>query len=121
MVRYIDYGMEVLLFQQEAVDNKTNINTDDTNFTLIGASANTVGLWFVATGMIDFTKADLTQGNNVSSINTIGNNIIESLTVHNDRADAISAGVPLYSAYLKTSGVAYPTTAGWVRDIVLPA
>ena len=22
---------------------------------------------------------------------------------------------------IKTSGVAYPTTAGWIRDIVLPA
>ena len=75
----------------------------------------------VASGTIDFTKVDLTQGNAVSSINTIGNNVIESLTRHNNRAAAISAGIPLYSAYLKTSGVAYPTTSGWVRDIVLPS
>ena len=71
-------------------------------------------------GNIDPTKADLTQTNAVSSINTIGNNIVESLVKYDDRAAALLAGRPLYSAYLKTSGVAYPTT-GWVRDIVLPA
>lgn len=76
---------------------------------------------YVASGNIDFTKVDLTQGNVISSINFIGNNVIETLTVHNDRASALLAGLPLYSAYLKTSGVAYPTTSGWVRDIVLPA
>ena len=76
---------------------------------------------YIASGNIDFTKVDLTQGNTVSSINFIGNNVIETLTVHNDRASAILAGRPLYSAYLKTSGVAYPSTAGWVRDIVLPS
>jgi hypothetical protein len=76
---------------------------------------------FFNSGSIDFTKVDLTQGNSISSINTIGGNIIETLRVYNDRASALLAGLPLYSAYLKTSGVAYPTTAGWVRDIVLPA
>ena len=48
-------------------------------------------------------------------------NIVESLVIYNNRAAALLAGRPLYSAYLKTSGVAYPTTAGWVRDIVLPS
>ena len=48
-------------------------------------------------------------------------NTIETLTAHKDRAAALLAGLPLYSAYLKTGGVAYPTTTGWVRDIVLPA
>lgn len=73
------------------------------------------------TGIIDTTKADLTQANNVSSVNTIGNNVLEHLVIYNDRAAALLAGLPLYSAYIKTSGVAYPATAGWVRDIVLPA
>jgi hypothetical protein len=76
---------------------------------------------YIASGNIDFTKVDLTQGNTVSSVNFIGNNVIETLTAHTDRAAALLAGRPLYSAYLKTSGVAYPTTTGWVRDIVLPA
>ena len=77
---------------------------------------------FLNSGSIDATKADLTQTNAVSSINTIGNNIVESLVKYDDRAAAaLLAGRPLYSAYLKTSGVAYPTTIGWVRDIVLPA
>ena len=75
---------------------------------------------YVASGKIDFTKVDLTQGNVISSINFIGNNVIETLTAHKDREAALLAGRPLYSAYLKTSGVAYPTTTGWVRDIVLP-
>ena len=75
----------------------------------------------IASGNIDFTKVDLTQGNTVSSVNFIGNNVIETLTAHTNRAAALLAGRPLYSAYLKTSGVAYPTTVGWVRDIVLPA
>lgn len=70
---------------------------------------------------IDFTQVDLTLGNNISSINTIGGNVIETLVTRDDRASAISSGLPLYSAYLKTSGVAYPATSGWVRDIVLPA
>ena len=76
---------------------------------------------YVASGNIDFTKVDLTQGNAISSINFIGNNVIETLTAHKDRAAALLAGRPLYSAYLKTSEVAYPTTTGWVRDIVLPS
>ena len=48
-------------------------------------------------------------------------NIVESLVIYNNRAAALLAGRPLYSAYLKTEGVVYPTTAGWVRDIVLPS
>ena len=73
------------------------------------------------TGVIDNTKADLTVGNTVSVVNSIGANLIENLRIFDNRAAALLAGVPLYSAYLKTSGVAYPSTAGWVRDIVLPA
>jgi hypothetical protein len=69
---------------------------------------------------INFDKVDLTQGNNISSVNFIGNNVVEVLIKHDDRNAAILAGLPLYSAYIKTSGVAYPSTSGWVRDIVLP-
>jgi hypothetical protein len=79
---------------------------------------------------IDFSKVDLTLGNNVSSINTIGNSLVETLVVYNNRANAIAAGIPLYSAFLnrKNPGTAeglelnpYPLTDNWVRDIVLPA
>ena len=70
---------------------------------------------------IDQTKVDLTQGNSESTINFIGNNVLENLVIYNNRASAISAGVPLYSAYIKTNGDAYPSTSTWVRDIVLPA
>ena len=74
---------------------------------------------FSSTG-IDQTKVDLTQGNNVSTINFIGNNVLENLVVYDDRASAISAGIPLYSVYIKTNGNEYPLTSTWVRDIVLP-
>lgn len=78
---------------------------------------------------IDFTKVDLTLGNNVSSTNTIGNNVVETLVVYNGRLNAISAGVPLYSAFLnRDNGILaegsetnfYPHTSKWYRDIVLP-
>ena len=119
----------------ETLFSKENNGNADINITSSGgAEANSIeifdstNLWSVnfrnnllSSGNIDFTKVDLTQGNNVSSVNTIGHNIVESLVIYNNRAAALLAGRPLYSAYLKTSGVAYPTTAGWVRDIVLPA
>ena len=116
--------------------NKTNNNT--VSFVLIDSQSGVLlsvtnifestNLWSVVfngntfeSGLIDPTKVDLTNSNSISSTNTIGANIIESLRIFNDRANALANSVPLYSAYLKTSGVAYPTTAGWVRDIVLPA
>ena len=70
---------------------------------------------------IDNTKVDLTQGNNSSVVNFIGGRMIENLAVYNDRASAIANNIPLYTAYLKTNGVAYPSTSTWVRDTVLPA
>ena len=113
-------NMEDVSFTVVSTQNGTNIIT--TNI------FNSVNLWSLifrnnvfATGNIDFTKVDLTQGNVISSINFIGNNVVETLTAHKDRKAALLAGRPLYSVYLKTSGVAYPTTSGWVRDIVLPA
>lgn len=84
----------------------------------------------VASGTIDFTKVDLTFGNTISTTNTIGNNLIETLVVYNNRANALSAGVPLYSAFISrdNDGVAegselnpYPNTNKWKRDIVLPS
>ena len=56
--------------------------------------------------------------------------MIESLVVYNNRANALSAGVPVYSAFLNrgNDGVAegselnpFPNTVKWIRDIVLPA
>ena len=50
---------------------------------------------------IDFTKVDLTQGNNTSSVNFIGNNVVESLAIHNSKAAARAAGLTINSAFLK--------------------
>lgn len=113
------------------------LNTEDVSFTVVDTNSGTnltisnafesPNLWAIifknnnlATGSIDITKADLTLGNNISAINTIGNNVIEILRQFDDRADAIANSMPLYSAYIKTNGNAYPSTATWVRDIVLP-
>jgi hypothetical protein len=79
---------------------------------------------------IDFSKVDLTLGNNVSSTNTIGNSLVETLVVYNNRANAIAAGVPLYSAFLNRDNVGvaegaelngYPNTNKWYRDVLLPS
>jgi hypothetical protein len=116
--------------------SKLNNNNVDLSVSESGSSLflfttevfNSTNIWAItfrnnkfASGNIDFTKVDLTQTNSTSAVNYIGANIIESLRIFEDRADAIANSVPLYSAYIKTSGVAYPNTAGWVRDIVLPA
>lgn len=78
---------------------------------------------------IDHNRVDLTNGNLISSVNTIGSNVIETLVVYNNRANAIAAGVPLYSAFLNrgNSGTPegdeinnFPLTGKWYKDIVLP-
>ena len=50
---------------------------------------------------IDQTKVDLTQGNNISTTNFIGNNVIENLVVYNSKSSAIGAGISPNSAILK--------------------
>lgn len=116
--------------------NKTNnnnasllfSNSDSSTSLLITNIFESTNLWRVVfnrnmfeRGIIDPTKVDLTMGNLISVSNNIEANLIESLRIFEDRADAILAGLPLYSAYLKTGGVAYPSTSGWIRDVVLPA
>ena len=116
--------------------NKTNNNNASLIFSNSDSSVSflvtnifeSTNLWSVVfnrnifeTGTIDITKADLTFGNTISVSNSIGGNLIESLRIFDDREDAIANSVPLYSAYIKTSGIAYPDTTKWVRDIVLPA
>lgn len=95
------------------------------NITNVFESTNLWSVYFnqniFETGNINPTKADLTNGNTTSVINSIGTNLIENLRIFNNRASAISAGVPIYSAYIKTNGNVYPSTSTWVRDIVLPA
>lgn len=68
---------------------------------------------------IDFTKVDLTLGNNKSSINTIGNNIIETLVKYSSRAVA-SGFLPVGSAFINTNGmpINLPDDS-WKRDIVI--
>ena len=118
------------LFTKTTTDNATLIfSNSDSSVTLSVTNIfESPNLWSVVfnknvfeSGAIDNTKVDLTFGNTISVTNSIGANLLEHLRVFDDRADAISAGVPLYSAYIKTNGNVYPSTATWVRDIVLPA
>lgn len=127
------------LFNKTNNNNATLIfsNSDSSVSLLITNIFESTNLWGVRfdknifqTGTIDFTKVDLTFGNAISTTNTIGNNVIETLVVYNNRANALSAGVPLYSAFLNrgNNGVAegsesnpFPNTVKWERDIVLPA
>ena len=133
-----NFSINNSLIEGTGVNLFNKLNSNDVSFNMVNSNSGTnlnitnvfetPALWLInfknnnlSSGNIDLTKVDLTQGNNVSSVNFIGNNVVEVLVRHDDRASAIVAGLPLNSAYLKTSGVAYPTTSGWVRDIVLPA
>lgn len=68
---------------------------------------------------IDFTEVDFTKNNTQSSINTIGNNIIEQLVRYPSRA--IAAGIlPVGSAFINTNGSSITTPLPtWTRDIVI--
>lgn len=79
--------------------NSTNI-FDSTNLWNVSFKNN-----FLNTGSIDFTKVDLTQGNSVSSTNTIGNNIVESLVRFNSKQSAQNAGLTTNSKFLKFTSV----------------
>jgi hypothetical protein len=50
---------------------------------------------------VDFTKVDFTQGNGVSSVNSIGNFLIESLVSYPSKAVAKASGLPVNSKFLK--------------------
>ena len=79
---------------------------------------------------INFEEVDLTMNNTTSSSNHIGNSLVETLVVYNNRKNAALAGIPLYSAFLSRNEAGrsegdelnpYPNTSSWIRDIVLPA
>jgi len=56
-------------------------------------------------GFLDYTKVDLTGSNTFSVVNSIGNNIIESLVVYASRAAAVTAGRPKGSAFINRKTV----------------
>lgn len=79
------------------LDVKTSNSVYGLTITNIFESPN---LWVVgftnnvfSSGTINSAKADLTQGNAVSSINTIGNNLIETLVVYGSRSLAVAGGL----------------------------
>lgn len=55
------------------------------------------------TGSIDTTKVDLTANNEYSSVNVIGKAVIENLIVFASKFQAKSAGIPKYSAFIKSN------------------
>ena len=68
---------------------------------------------------IDPAKVDLTQGNNVSTSNFIGNNIIESLVTRTGRTSGTqpATDLPVGSVFLNTNNGGASST--WIRDIVI--
>lgn len=121
----------------DALFAKNTNNTANFSFTNSesgqGLSINEVfystNLWGVrftnnvfSSGNIDTSMADLTQGNTVSSINTIGANVIETLVRFVSRI-AAQAVLPPYSAFIntKTEDINdFTTSFQWTRDITLP-
>ena len=57
------------------------------------------------TGSIDVTKADITQGNNISSVNFLAGVVLETLVKHVSKTAAKLAGLPMNSAFLKYTDV----------------
>ena len=123
-------GMTTIIENESALQptvSVTNLRTIDFQCSNIVKSPSV--LWtscvlnnnVINSGVVDFTQVDLTINNTVSCVNSFSGNVVENLRIFNDRATAIIAGVPIYSAYMKTNGDAYPSTATWVRDIVLPS
>ncbi len=59
----------------------------------------------IASGEIDITVADTTQGNTISSINTIGNNLVQILRKYDSKATAAATGLPIGSCFLNQNTV----------------
>lgn len=110
---FIAIGVD-LIGNTDVLFNKSNSN--DVTFSFIGSISpsmyttnifDSADLWEVdfknnvfGSGAIDTTKADLTQGNNVSCTNTIGQSLVESLVYFTSKQNAKSSGLPINSAYL---------------------
>lgn len=69
---------------------------------------------------INFNQVDLTGNNTRSSLNTIGNNVIETLVRYGSRSAAISAGLPSGAKFLNTNGMPINSPdPSWKIDILL--
>jgi len=91
--------------------NITNV-FDSTNLWSVRFTENTLG-----SGTIDIAKADLTQGNNVSSINTIGNKLVETLIQFGTRTLA-EAYLPVYTKFINTNSANINKNT-WFIDITM--
>lgn len=106
--------------------NKTNnelaglsiINSNNGTLFEVTNIFNSTNLWLVSfrnnileSGEINTDIVDLTQGNNVSCVNYIGNNIIESLVVKTSRQQAQNDGLPIGSKFIKRNTI---TTGNFV-------
>ena len=110
---FIANGLD-FIGETDVLFNKNN--SSNVTFSFIGSISPNMGteyifgspnLWGVdfknnifGSGAIDTTKADLTQGNNVSCTNTIGQSLVESLVYFTSKQNAKSSGLPINSAYL---------------------
>lgn len=111
-------------------------NTQSVNFNIVSSNSlyfsgtnlfSSPNLWLVnfrdntfeSIG-INFNMVDLTQGNLISSVNTIGNQVIESLVKYPSRS-AAQIALPPYSAFINTNSNPSPTNSDkWIRDMTFP-
>lgn len=127
------------VFQGSATNLFTKTNASDVIFEVTNSASGygltitnifqSPNIWQVlfkgntfGSGSIDITKADLTKANTVSSVNTIGNNVIEILVRYTNRT-AANLALPPYSVFINTKDNAitnFATSASWLRDITLP-
>lgn len=100
----------------------TKTNSSHSDFALINSNSGVLlsvtnifespDLWEVGfkgntfeSGLIDPTKADLTNNNTISSTNIIGEDIIETLVKYSSKSAAYTAGLPLNSVFLISNTV----------------
>lgn len=103
-------GLADIMFKKENTSNATLdfVNSGSLRDFGVNEIFDSPNLWsvnfrhnFLLGGNIDNTKADLTQGNLKSSVNFIGNSVVENLVVYSSKSLAISSGVATNSAFIK--------------------
>ncbi len=104
-------GEAITLFDKQSTEPTTlSVTSSDSGYDITLTNIFTsVDLWEVrftnnifGTGVLDVTQVDLTQGNNTSSINTIGNNLVETLVKYVSRTSA-EASLPIGSKFINTN------------------
>jgi len=118
-------GESVYFINNSSVLNTPTVKLDSCKMYILTTTSfagNISGIWesmFLNNNNMPNTSINsLTTSITPSSLNTIGGEVIETLSQYNSRADAILALVPKGGKFINTGGVVSPTT-GWFIDIVI--